>query len=205
MPLPPPTTLLILVANVAVSLLAFSRTGALGRDAFVFVPYQVARGRNLRGFALSHLSHADGGHLLVNMLGLYFFGPVLERGLGPHALALVYVLSGLLASAAVFVIRHKDPRFRVLGASGSVAGVLFAAIVLRPDMDLYLMFVPIPVPAPLFAVLYVVLSSYFMGRTGSRVCHEAHVGGAVTGMLLAGVMSPFGFSRLLARVGDLLS
>jgi membrane associated rhomboid family serine protease len=202
MPIPPPVTLLLLVVNVAVSMLAFAKAGALGRDAFVFVPYQVARGRNLRGLLLSQFSHADGGHLLVNMMGLYFFGPVVERVLGPVTMAVVYAASGALASAAVFVLRHRDPRFRVLGASGCVAGVLFAAIVLRPDMDLFLMFVPIPIPAPVFAVIYVALSSYFMGRSGSRICHEAHVGGAVTGMLLAGFMAPSGFRPLFERIGE---
>lgn len=205
MTMPPIVTLVIIAANVLVSILAFSRSGGSGQNDFVFIPYRVARGQNLKGMVLSHLSHADGGHLLVNMLGVYFFGPVLEKGLGAVPLLLVYIASGVLASVAVFVIRRGDPRFRVLGASGSVAGVLFAAIVLRPEMNLYLMFIPIPIPAPIFAVLYVVLSSYFMGRTSSRICHEAHVGGALTGMLLAGLLVPGGFSALFARLAQMIS
>jgi membrane associated rhomboid family serine protease len=200
----PPITLALIAINVAISLVAFSQASR-NSQRFVFIPHRVARGENLSGLLLSHFSHADGGHLIVNMLGIYFFGPVLERGLGPTALVLIYVASGVFASLAVFIFRRNDPRFRVLGASGSVSGVLFAAIVLRPDMNLYLMFVPIPVPAPIFAVLYIVLSSYFMGRTGSRVCHEAHVGGAIAGLVLAGVLVPGGFSALLARVLTMLS
>jgi membrane associated rhomboid family serine protease len=204
MPLPPPVTLMLIIANIAVSLVAFSRSGA-DRNAFVFSPYQVAHGRNIPGLFLSHLSHADGGHLLVNMLGLYFFGPVIEKGLGAGMLLVIYLAAAVLATAAVFLIRRNDSRFRVLGASGSVAGVLFAAIVLHPGMDLYLMLIPIPVPAPVFAVLYIVLSSYFMGKTGSNVCHEAHVGGALTGLVLAGLLAPRGFEPLLQRIRDLIS
>jgi membrane associated rhomboid family serine protease len=204
MPLPPPVTLLLIALNVGVSMLAFSQASGPNRHRFVFIPYRVARGEDLPGLFLSHLSHADGGHLLVNMLGLYFFGPVLEHGLGAAPLLLTYVAAAAVASIAVFVLRRSDPRFRVLGASGSVSGVLFGAIVLAPGMDLFLLFLPIPIPAPIFAVLYVVLSSYFMGRTGSRICHEAHVGGAVAGLALAGLLAPQGFEPLVRRVLELV-
>lgn len=193
----------LIAINVAVSLVAFQATSR--RDDFVFIPNRVARGRNLLGLVLSHFSHADAAHLILNLLGLYFFAPIIEQSLGAEKLLAIYVLSGLAATAAIFVIRARDPRFRALGASGSVTGVLFAAIVVRPGMDLALMFVPIPIPAPIFAVLYVALSSYFMGRQGSRICHEAHVGGAIAGAILAGMMAPRGFEPLLRRVTDLVS
>jgi len=199
-----PVTLVLIAVNVVVSMLGFRATGA-DRDGFVFIPYRVARGENLRGMWLSHLSHADGNHLMVNMLALWFFGPVVEQHLGPVQLLIVYVASGALATTAIFVLRRRDPRFRALGASGSIAGVLFAAIVLRPEMNLSLMFLPIPIPAPIFAVLYLALSSFFMGRKGSRVCHEAHIGGAVAGTAIAAVLAPHGLAPLMARLVRLVS
>jgi len=199
-----PVTLVLIAINVVVSLIGFQARGSR-RDDFVFIPSRVAHGRNLLGMVLSHFSHADSGHLLLNMMGLYFFGPVIETVLGAPALLLIYVGSGILATAAIFAVRRHDIGFRALGASGSVAGVLFAAIVVRPGMDLFLMFIPIPVPAPIFAVLYVALSSYFMGRQGSRICHEAHVGGALAGGLIGGLLAPGGFDPLLNRVMDLIS
>lgn len=199
-----PVTYALIALNVVVSLVGFSATGKR-HDQFVFIPYRFARGENVLGMLLSHLSHADTGHLLVNMLGLYYFGPVIERRLGSGALILVYVLSGVIATTAIFLVRRSDPRFRALGASGSTSGVLFAAIVLVPEMSLYLMFVPIPVPAPIFAVLYVALSSFFMGRQGARVCHEAHVGGALSGLAIAALLSPRGLEPLIHRISHLLS
>jgi membrane associated rhomboid family serine protease len=142
---------------------------------------------------------------MVNMLALYMFGPVIERTLGALSLLLVYVAAGAFATAATFLLRKNDPRFRSLGASGSTAGVLFAAIVLRPQMRLSLLFLPVSVPAPLFAVLYVVASSYLMGRKGSRICHEAHVGGALAGLVIGGLLSPHGFAPLLKSVQHMLS
>lgn len=197
-------TFALIALNVVVSLVGFNATGAK-RDQFVFIPYRFARGQNIVGMLLSHLSHADAGHLIVNMIGLYYFGPVVERRLGSAAFLLIYVLSGVVATTAIFLIRRHDPRFRALGASGSTAGVLFAAIVLQPTMSLFLMFLPVPIPGPIFAVLYIALSSFFMGRQGARVCHEAHVGGALAGLLIAGLLAPHGFAPLIRQISHLLS
>ncbi len=199
-----PITLVLIAINVVISLVGFSATGA-ARERFVFAPYRVARGQNVEGMLLSHFSHADVGHLFVNMMGLYFLGPVIERRLGAWPFLLVYILSGAVATSAIYVIRKSDPRFRALGASGATSGVLFAAIVLQPEMSLSLMFLPIPVPAPVFAVLYIAFSSFFMGRQGERVCHEAHLGGAVAGLVMAAMLSPRGLGPLLHRVQQLIS
>jgi membrane associated rhomboid family serine protease len=123
--------------------------------------------------------------------------------LGAH-FATVYVASGLAAMLAVFLLRRNDPDYRVLGASGAVTGVLFAAIVLVPDMRIALLILPIPVPAPLFALLYLGLSTFFMSRGDmTRVSHEAHVGGALAGLALGAALSPEGFAPLIDRVRQL--
>lgn len=199
-----PLVLALIVVNVVVSIFGFQATGAKD-DRFVFVPYRFARGGNVLGMVLSHFAHADWNHLLVNMFALWMFGPIIERRLGPVALLIVYVASGLLATAATFAIRRHDPRFRALGASGSTTGVLFAAIVLRPQMQLSLLFLPIMVPAPVFAIAYILVSTYVMGRKGSRICHEAHVGGALAGLVVGGLLSPHGFGPLLDRIHRLFS
>lgn len=199
-----PVTLFLIGVNVVISILGFRASGN-DRNRFVFSPYRFKRGKGTTGMLLSHFSHADPGHLFLNMLGLWFFGPVLEAGLGPLSLALIYVVSGLTATAAIFAIRRDDPRFSALGASGSIAGVLFAAIVLRPDMDLFLLFIPIPIPAPIFAILYIALSTHFMGRQSSRICHEAHIGGALAGTVLGVLLAPYGIVPLLSRLQGFFS
>lgn len=203
MPPTSPVVLAIIAANVVVSLFAFRAHGA-ERDRFVFIPHRFARGENVLGMLLSHLSHADWGHLAVNMVALVMFSPIIERHLGAPALLIVYVGAGAIATAATFVLRRHDPRFRSLGASGSTAGVLFAAIVVQPQMRLSLLFLPIPVPAPVFAVAYLVASSFLMGREGSRTCHEAHVGGALAGLIIGALLAPHGLGPLLSRVHHLL-
>jgi membrane associated rhomboid family serine protease len=198
-------TYILIGINILVSLAGFSamRKGVEG-EKFLFIPFQVAAGRNLLGMLLSHFSHADGAHLLFNMMSLYFFAPVVEDGLGALSLLAIYVTSGIFSSAFVYYFHRKNPEYRSLGASGSVSGVIFASIVLQPGMSIYFLLIPIPIPGPLFAILYIAISTYFMRRGMGNISHEAHIGGAVAGFLLAGLLSSEGFRPLLNRISELL-
>ncbi len=198
-------TYMLIGLNVAISLWGFSamRKGGMAFRPFLFIPSEAAKGRNLIGVLLSNFSHADPWHLIFNMLTLFFFGPVVERFLGYHVLT-VYFAAGLAALALIFILRRDNPQYRVLGASGSITGILFAAIVLKPDMSIYFMILPIPIPAPLFALIYILYSTFLLDRDVGNVSHEAHIGGAVTGFLLAGFLSPFGFSQVADRIRHLL-
>lgn len=190
--------------NTAISLWAFSAMRkADGSRAYLFIPYQAAQSRNLLGALLANFSHADPWHLIFNMLTLYFFGPVVEQFLGLHLLT-VYGLSGLAALLLVFILRRNNPQYRVLGSSGSIVGILFAAIVLKPDMSVYFMVLPIPIPAPVFALIYIAYSTFLLDRDVGNISHEAHIGGAITGFLTAGLFSPFGFSQVVERIQRLL-
>jgi len=201
-----PTTYLLIAVNVVVSLIAFSRmnSGDGGR-MFFFSPSDVAAGRNYEGMILSHFSHADGAHLLFNMVTLYSFGPVAEEGLGPMKWLLVYFVSGLLSTVVVYYRHRMDPNYRALGASDSVTGILFAAIVMAPGMHVLFFMIPFEIPAPVFAVAYILLSIFFMQRGRGNISHEAHLAGAFVGLVLGGLLGPQGFEPLLRRFGWMLS
>src|SRR6516162_322388 len=199
-------TYLLIGINVLVSLIAFSRMNSgVGQRTFVFSPSEVAAGRNYEGMLLSHFAHADSSHLLFNMLTLYSFGPVVEFGLGELSMLLIYVIAGIFSTLFVYYLHRADPKYRALGASDSVTGIIFAAIVLLPGMSVYFFFVPVPIPAPLFAVGYIVLSTYLMRRGRGHISHEAHIAGALSGLLLAGLLAPAGFGPLLERIHYLVS
>ena len=177
---------LLIGINVLISLIGFSRMNSVaGKSMFFFSPSEISAGRNYKGMLLSHFAHADGTHLLFNMLTLYSFGPVVERSLGARSMLLIYVSAGLVSTLFVYYLHRADPTYRALGASDSVTGIIFTAIVLLPGISIYFFFVPVPIPAPLFAVGYIVLSTYFMRRGGGHISHEAHVVGAISGLLLA--------------------
>nr|WP_281373804.1 rhomboid family intramembrane serine protease [Parvularcula dongshanensis] len=127
--------------------------------------------------------HADIGHLLVNMLTLYFFGPAVEVVYGTSGLAIIYLGSQLAAQGYTLYRKRDDASYNALGASGAVSGVVLAFCVFAPLAKLYLFFA-IPVPAFAFGLGYVAYSSFAMSGKG-RIAHEAHLGGAIGGAVLA--------------------
>ena len=134
--------------------------------------------------------HADLGHLLVNMLTLYFFGPAVEVMYGTAGLLIVYLGSQLTAQGYTLFRKRDEPQYNALGASGAVSGVLLAFCVREPFAMLYLFFA-IPMPAIVFAIGYVAYSTFAMGGKG-RIAHEAHLGGAIGGAVLAVLLGGLG-------------
>jgi len=201
---PAPVTLILIGLNVLVSVIGFwAMRKKRYRDHFLFRASETAKGKNWTGTLLSHFAHGDVGHLFVNMLALYFFGPDVEAALGPVYFAIVYAVSGLVATATVFAFRFKNPKHAALGASGCVAGVVFAMIVVAPTASIMLLVFPVPIPAPIFAVLYLVLSSLMMGR-GDHIAHEAHIGGSIAGLVATGLLYERHFDPLIAAVRELI-
>jgi membrane associated rhomboid family serine protease len=198
-------TYAIIALSVAVSLVGFwALPRKNNRRWFVFRAYDVARGKNLVGALLSHFAHGDFGHLLLNMLVLYLFGPRVEGALGFWPFLALYAVSGLAGTLAVFGRHYKNRNHSALGASGAIAGVVFAVVVIAPGAEFSLFFLPIGIPAPVFAVLYLAASSLMTGR-GDNVAHEAHLGGALTGLVMAGLLYGPGFRPLIHAVTRLLS
>lgn len=199
-----PITYVLIAVNVAVSLVGFlALRSERHRRYFVYIPSEENTSRSAVGTVLSHFSHGDVGHLLVNLLALYLFGPRVEQALGAGAYLIVYLASGAFGTFFVWLFHRKNRRYAALGASGSIAGVLFAWVVLAPTSTIALLFFPVGIPAPVFALLYLVLSSLKMGgRDG--VAHEAHIGGALAGLVAAGLLSDAGFAPLIRAVERLV-
>jgi membrane associated rhomboid family serine protease len=193
-------TLALIAVNVAVSLVGFvAMRNERYRSYFLFIPYRALK--NIVGTVLSHAAHGDIGHLLLNMLALWFFGPDVERALGPGPYLLLYLLSGAVGSLTVYLLRRNNPRYAALGASGCIAGVVFALVILAPTTRIFLWLVPLP--APIFAVLYLIISSVNMGSRDG-VAHEAHLGGAIAGFVTAGLLNEQGFTPFIETVKGML-
>ena len=144
--------------------------------------------------------HVGFAHLAFNMITLYYFGPYIEVALGPLRFLAVYLGSELAANALTYA-KHKDnPAYSAVGASGAISGVLFSFCLFEPFAMLGIMFI-IPMPAILFAVLYVVLSIYASKREIGRVAHEAHLGGALGGLALTLILAPWSLGVFLGQIG----
>jgi len=130
--------------------------------------------------------HANLAHLAFNLFGLWMFGSDLERVWGGRrffACFLCSVLAGgatQLAAGSMFGTGYGP----VLGASGGVFGLLLAFAICFPRRQVMLLFPPIPMPAPLFVLVYALLE-LALGVTGTQagVAHFAHLGGMLGGFL----------------------
>lgn len=187
-----PVTAALLGLNLAVSLwVLYSAPHQMGRLAFV--PYRVVRHAEWSRLFTGSFVHGSGAHLAFNMLTLFFFGPPLEMLLGPGGFLLLYIGSDLCASGLTTLLRRKDPYYSAVGASGAISGVVFAFCMFRPFQMLYLFFA-IPIPAILFAVLYIGVSVWGLGKrdasAGGGIAHEAHLGGALGGILFIILLYP---------------
>ena len=196
-------TLLALVAlNVLVSLPGFSAltSGEPRRaESCLFITHQVAWGENGLGMLLAHFAHGGFGHLLFNMFALYSFGVPVLAALGPARFLLVYVVAGLGSDLVVFALHKDDPTYRCLGASGSVFGILMAAVVLDPSTSVMMFFVPVPIPGPVFMLGYLIIAVVLIARKHrGGVSHEGHLGGALIGLAVTVLLAPRGLGPLVA-------
>lgn len=174
-------TLVLIGITVLVSWQAWRHPRLL--DRLIYWPPAVARGEWWR--LITHgFIHADGTHLLVNMIVLFFFGASMEQVLtgriGESGYVLFY-LAGILVAVLPSHFRHRGSHgYRSLGASGAVSAVLFADILLQPWSMLLVMFVPMP--AIIFAACYVGYSFWAGTQARDNVNHSAHLWGAAWGV-----------------------
>ena len=193
--------LAIVAINVGVSLLGFRALRADRREAaerFLFVPSQVARGENGLGMLLSHVAHANWLHLGLNMFALWSFAGTVLRSVGPGHFLLIYAVAGLGSDLVVFALRKDDPTYRCLGASGSVVGIVMAAVVLDPSTSVVLMLVPIPIPGPVFMIGYALITAVLVAQNRrDGISHEGHLGGAIVGLGITVLLAPEGLRPLV--------
>ena len=171
-------TIAIIAANILVSLKGFG--DSVFFDRFKFSINAIQAGQKERMFTSGFL-HVDISHLFFNMFTLYFFADVVISWFGPGKFLIIYFIS-LLAGSLLALFFHKDePFYSAVGASGAVTGVLYAAILLYPDMQLGIMFIPIPLPAYVLGIAYLLYSIYGMKSRLGNIGHTAHFGGAIGG------------------------
>jgi membrane associated rhomboid family serine protease len=165
-------------------------------DRCVFRPYWLVRRAEYHTLVTSGLVHKDFGHLLFNMLSYGFFAFQLQRVIGPLAFLLFYVGSLVLSEVPSWYKHRNDPSYGSLGASGAISAVLFASIVYFPDQELMILPFPVPIPAPLFAVSYVAYSWWSARQSRDGINHDAHLAGALLGLLFVLVYEPSAYAAL---------
>lgn len=180
-------TIAVIAANVLVSLKGFNDNSFFER--YKFNISAINAGQKDRMLTSGFL-HVDWAHLFFNMFTLYFFAPVVIGWLGTLQFIIVYFISLVAGSLLAMVFHKNEPYYSAVGASGAVTGVLYAAILLQPNMQLGILFIPIPVPAYVFGIGYLLYSIYGMKSRIGNIGHTAHFGGAIGGYLTTLIFLP---------------
>jgi membrane associated rhomboid family serine protease len=196
--------LLIIVLTALVSFAGLSNPRII--HALILWPPAVKKKGEVYRLASYGVVHADFPHLLFNMITLYFFGGPIEavylRALGQLGYVWFYVMA-LVVSILPTYLRHRDDaQYRSLGASGAVSAVLFAFILFHPWTPIYLFFIPVGIPAVIFAVLYVAYESWSQRRGQDNVNHSAHLWGAAFGVAFTLAMVPGAGAQFLRELGS---
>lgn len=191
-----PAAYALILATVAASLYALSAGGRF-IDDFAFNVGAVKRGQQYRFFTSGFL-HADLFHLLLNMLTLWSFGPDMERLLGTDGFILLYFGSMIAGGLMIMAVNRKNPAYSAIGASGATSGVVIGFCLFRPFDTLMIFPIPVPIPAVLFGVLFVVFSAQLMRAPGKVISHEGHLGGALGGLIFTVLMKPDAVLRWFA-------
>ncbi|MGH8118700.1 MAG: rhomboid family intramembrane serine protease [Rhodanobacteraceae bacterium] len=183
-------TLAIIAVTCVVSWIAFKDGKLL--DRLLLWPPAVDKKHEYWRLLSYGLVHGDFTHLLFNMFTLFFFGRAMEglyaRYLGPGGFLWFYAGGLLVSILPTYIKNRRNPNYRSLGASGAVAAVLFAYILLAP-WSMIIVFV-IPVPAILYAVAFLAYSIYMDHRGGGYINHSAHSWGAAYGIVFTVIMEP---------------
>lgn len=192
-----PAATAIFVVTIAISLLGMYRMPRIVERS-LFRPYYFLRARHYETIFSSGFVHADIGHLLFNMVTFFFFAFSLERRIGSWKFTLLYAVGLVLSHSCSYFKHRNNQHYASLGASGAISAVLFAYIVYYPDATLMILPIPVPIPAVLFAVGYVVYSWWAAQQARGRINHDAHFCGALSGLAFVAGTDPDAFRRLLA-------
>ena len=150
--------------------------------------------------------HANLSHLFFNMFAVWMFAPMIEQQWGERRFLIYYLVCGLgaafvqevvwsmmlsnmSASYGAAALAQYAYYMNTIGASGAVFGILFAFGWLYPDVPMFIIFIPIPIRARVFVIIYALIELFagvgsVAGFTADNVAHFAHLGGMLFGWLL---------------------
>jgi membrane associated rhomboid family serine protease len=193
-----PVSVIIMILTGAFSFFALYSKYDLRK--FLFVPYEVYYKKRYWQFLSSGFLHADLVHLMFNMITYYFFAPQFEMSVGSIPFLIIYLACMVLADVPSLIKNRNTPNYRSLGASGAVAGIIFGSLLINPGMSLMIFPIPLEIPAPAFAVLYLTYCIIAKRFAKDGINHSAHLWGSIAGFFLTMFMVHDSFRHFVAAI-----
>ena len=187
-------TFILICVTVVISFYTFNKHELQGR--LMMNPYHIKRNGQYYRFITSGFIHKDHVHLLWNMFSFYFFGTAVERDFGSlfgHAGTYYFIalyLTALIVSDIPTYLKEKNnTNYNSLGASGGVGSVIFVFIILQPLQSICLYFA-FCMPGFVFGAGYMAYTYYQGRKSKDNINHDAHLYGALYGLLFCVVAYP---------------
>jgi len=185
----------ILLPTVIISILAFQNAELF--DKLKFNPSHISNSKEWYRFFSYGIIHADFMHLAINMYVLWIFGKTviydfrgIFENLGNLYFLLLYIPALGVSVIPSYIKNKADYSYNAVGASGAISAIVYVSIILNPTMSMWLIFIPIPMPAWVFGALYLAYTVFMSRKENTRIGHSAHLWGAIYGMVYLLVIEP---------------
>lgn len=183
----PFATAAIIIITAVVTWMGFKNPAVMKR--LIFEPRAILAEKESYRLVTSGFLHADWMHFAFNMYSLYSFGRNIEFAYGWSSLLYIYFAS-IVGGSLLALFLHRNHDYRAYGASGGVCGVIFASIFLFPGSGVSMVLIPFHIPAWAYAILFLAGSFYGIKRAADNIGHDAHLGGAIIGLITATLLYP---------------
>jgi membrane associated rhomboid family serine protease len=197
-------TYTIIAITVASSFLAWKKTSLFGK--LMMNPYAISQKNEYYRFITSGLIHKDHLHLLLNMFSFYFFGLAIERVFnsvygdrGGIYFVVLYVVGIIVSDLPTYFKNRNNPNYNSLGASGAVSAVIFAYIIFQP-LQLICIYIALCMPGFIMGTLYIIFSYYQGRKANDNINHDAHLYGALFGLLFCVVTFPASIPQFIEQI-----
>jgi membrane associated rhomboid family serine protease len=170
----------------------FSYKGFYNRvffDKYAFVVERILLFKEYWRLITSGFLHVSWQHLLFNMISLAGFSWLLEEDLGGWSFLLIYFGSLIGGDLLSLFIHRNNGDYSSVGASGAICGVIFASIALYPGMNINFLGL-FPIAGWLYGLVYILYAIYGIKSRNDNIGHDAHLGGALIGMMIAIALEP---------------
>ncbi len=189
-----PILTIILITTITVTTIyAFNHSDFY--DKYSFNVGAIKNEKEYYRILTSAFIHVDYTHLVFNMVTLFSFAEFVEIEYSSRVIFLSFLFSVIGGGVFSLFNNWKNDFYSAVGASGGVCGIIYSSLFLMESGSVYIMFIPIPVPDYVYAVLFILVSHYLMKKGTDNIGHDAHLGGAFTGVIYAICVIPWVFMQ----------